>query len=216
MKCLLCSSKFKDQKDLLDHYLSYHNIDENNWFFQKLFQTKNKTLFTNCLRCNEFLATEKQKVVHNFLKHYDDGKTIPFEEKPLDIVRCPALTIYCIEFQKHSSFYNFYDSENCVDDFLRNVKYRFQSTSKKWFKCSFIIENIQNSIHPDLQPLLNNRYWTTQTYDSTYFNDFIFFGLRQDILNRVIINTMPGSAWHFKRFIFLAVKILDGEVEAVN
>ena len=86
MKCLLCSSKFKDQKDLLDHYLSYLNIDKNNCFFQKLFQTKNKTLLTNCLKCNEFLATEKQKVVHNFLKHYDDGKTIPFEEKPLDIV----------------------------------------------------------------------------------------------------------------------------------
>ena len=103
-----------------------------------------------------------------------------------------------------------------IDDFLRNVKYRFKSTSKKWFKCSFIIENIQNSIHPDLQPLLNTSYWTTQTYDSTYFNDFIFFGLRQDILNRVIINTMSDSAWHFKRFISLAVKILDGEVEAVN
>ena len=103
MKCLLCSSKFKDQKDLLDHYLSYHNIDENNWFFQKLFQTKNKTLLTNSLR-NEFLATEKQKVVHNFLKHYDDGKTIPFEEKPLDVVRYPALTIYSIEIQKHSIF----------------------------------------------------------------------------------------------------------------
>ena len=216
MKCLLCSSKFKDQKDLLDHYLSYHNIDENNWFFQKLFQTKNKTLFTNCLRCNEFLATEKQKVVHNFLKHYDDGKTIPFEEKPLDIVRYPALTIYSIEIQKHITFYKFYDSENCVEDFLRNVKYRFKSTSKKWFKCSFNIENIQNSIHPDLQTLLNTRYWTTQTYDSTYFNNFIFFGLRQDILNRVIINTMPGSAWHFKRFISLAVKILDGEVEVFN
>ena len=61
MKCLLCSSQFKDQKDLLDLYLSYHNIDENNWFFQNLFQTKNKTLLTNCIRCNEFLATEKQK-----------------------------------------------------------------------------------------------------------------------------------------------------------
>ena len=27
---------------------------------------------------------------------------------------------------------------------------------------------------------------------------------------------MPGSAWHFKRFISLAVKILDGEVEVFN
>ena len=169
MKCLLRSSKFKDQKDLLHHYLSYHNIDENNWVFQKLFQTKNKTLLTNCLRYNEFLATEKQKAIHNFLKHYGDGKSIPFEEKLLDIIRYPALMIYSIEFQKHS-FYNFCDSENCVDDFLKNVKYRFKSTSKKWFKCSFIIENIQNSIHPDLQPLLNTRYWTTQTYDSTVYS----------------------------------------------
>ena len=40
MKFLLCSSKFKDQKKLSDHYLPYHNIDENNWFFQKLFQDK--------------------------------------------------------------------------------------------------------------------------------------------------------------------------------
>ena len=89
------------------------------------------------MRCNEFLATEKQKVAHNFLKHYDDGKTIPFEEKPLDIVRYPALTIYSIEIQKHITFYKFYDSENCVEDFLRNVKYRFKSTSKKWFKMFF-------------------------------------------------------------------------------
>ena len=85
MKCLLCSSKFKDQKALLDHYLSYHNIDENNWFFQKLFQTKNKVLLKNCVRCSEFLTTEKHKAIHNFLEHYKKGKDILFEEKPLDI-----------------------------------------------------------------------------------------------------------------------------------
>ena len=210
MKCLLCSSKFKDQKELLDHYLSYHNIDENNSFFQKLFQSNKKTLSKNCIRYNEFLATEKQKAVHDFLKHYDEGKNIPFEEKSLDIVRFPGLTIYYIECKKHS---NFYDSEKCVDDFLRNVKYRFKSTNKKWFKCSFNIENTQNSNRSDLQPLLNTRYWTTETYDSIYFNDFTLYALRQDILKRVIINTMSGSSWYFKRFVYLEVKILDGEVE---
>ena len=111
MKCLLCSSKFKDQKGLLVHYLSYHNIDENNCFFQRLFQTKNKSLLTNCVRSNEFLMTEKHKAIHDSLKHYDDGKSIPFEEKPLDIVKYPALTIYSTEFQKHSDFYTFYNSE---------------------------------------------------------------------------------------------------------
>ena len=211
MKCLLCSSKSKGQKELLDHYLSYQNIDENNWFFQKLFQRNNKTLLKNCTRCNEFLATEKQKAVYEFLKHYDDRNNIPFEEMPLDIVRYPGLRRYYTEFKKHSSFYNFCDSEKCVEDFLQNIKYRFKSTNKKWFKCSFNIENTQNSIRPDLQPLLNTRYCTTETYDSIYFNDFIFYALRQDILKRVIINS--GSSWYFKRFVYLVVKILDGEVE---
>ena len=83
----------------------------------------------------------------------------------------------------------------------------------KQFKYSFNIKNTQNFIRPDLQPLLNTRYWTTQTYDGIYFNDFIFYALRQDILKRVISNTMSGSSRYFKRFNYLAVKTLDGEVE---
>ena len=121
-----------------------------------------------------------------------------------------------IEFQKRSDFYNFYNSEKCVDDFLKHVKYRFESSNKKWFKCSFNIENTQNSISSDLEPLPNTRYWTTETYDSTYFDDFIFFDLRQDILKRVIINNMSGRAWHFKCFTYLALKVLDAEVEVFH
>ena len=79
-----------------------------------------------------------------------------------------------------NNFYEFCNSEKCVDDFSKNVKYRFKSSNKKWVKCSFNIENTQNSIKPDLEPLLNTRYWTAETSDSTYFNNFIFFGLRQD------------------------------------
>ena len=84
MNCLLCSSTFENQEDLLGHYIDYHNVDENNWFFQKLFQIKNKTVLKR-VRCEEFLTTDKHKSVHNFLKHYDDGKNIPFEDKLIDI-----------------------------------------------------------------------------------------------------------------------------------
>ena len=91
----------------------------------------NRTFLKSWIRCGEFLATEKHKVIHDFLKHYDEGKSIPFEEKPLDIIRYSGLTIYYIEFKKYDSFYSFYDSENRVDDFLRNVKYRFESTNQK-------------------------------------------------------------------------------------
>ena len=135
MESFLCSSQFKDQKDLLNNYVTYHNVDENNWFFQKLFQIKDKILFKRCWRCDKFLVTEKQKAVHNFLKHYEDGKTIPFEEKPHDIFKLPALTIYSIEFEKHQNFYGFYNSELCVDKFSRTLRHRFKAGSKKWFKC---------------------------------------------------------------------------------
>ena len=130
------------------------------------------------------------------------------------------MSIYSIEFQKHKDFYDFYDiktfnSERCVDDFLRNIKYKFKPSGKKWTKCSFTIENIQNSPDQDLREIINSRYWTTPPYEGNYFNDFIFYGLRQYILGRVIINDMSGSSWHFKCFVSLSLKILDNDVEAV-
>ena len=96
---------------------------------------------------------------------------------------------------------------------MQNGKHRFHATNKKWFNCSFTIENTQNSIRADLQPLVNTWYWTTETYDSIYFHDFIFHTLKYDISKRVINNQMSGSSWYFKRFLHLAVKLLDGEVD---
>ena len=65
----------------------------------------------------------------------------------------------------------------------------------------------------NLEPLVDTRSWSTETYDGKYFNDFILFGLKQDILKRVIVNNMSGSAWYFKRFLYLAVKDLDSQAE---
>ena len=53
MKCLLCSSTFENQEDLLWDYIDYHNVDENNWFFEKLFQIKNNTVLKRCVRCDD-------------------------------------------------------------------------------------------------------------------------------------------------------------------
>ena len=205
MKCLLCSSKFQDEQKLIEHYLTYHNVDQNNRVFKKLFMKDNKAFLRNCIRCGEFLITKKEKAAHDFIKHYDNGKEIPFEGKPLDIIKLPALTIYKIEFKKYKNQYSFFNAEKCVDDFLKNVQNRFRVTNKKWFKCSFTIENTQNSIRTNLIPLTNTRYWTTETF-------FILHSLRSDILKRVLVNQMSGSSWYFKRFLSLAVKILDTEI----
>ena len=50
-----------------------------------------------------WLQKKKEKAIHNFLKHYKEGKDIPFEEKPLDIIKYPTLTIYQIEYKKYSN-----------------------------------------------------------------------------------------------------------------
>ena len=150
---MLCSSTFKDQEALLNHYLTYHNIDQNNYFFQKLFQAKNKILLKNYVRCSKFLSTEKHKATHDFLEHYDSGTNIPFEEKPLDILKFPGLTIYSIDFQKHHDFYNFYNSEKCVDDFLKNVNYEFVPTQKNGLSVRFTLRGSRILLH-----LIYNRY----------------------------------------------------------
>ena len=36
-----------------------------------------------------------------------------------------------------------------------------------------------------------------------YFNDFAFYGLRQNILSKVIVNGMSGSSWKFRRLVMI-------------
>ena len=69
MKCLLCSSKFENKQKLIDHYLQYHNVDQNNCFFKKLFVENNKAFLKNCIRCNQLITAKKEKVAYDFLKH---------------------------------------------------------------------------------------------------------------------------------------------------
>ena len=126
-----------------------------------------------------------------------------------------GLTIYSVKFQKHKDFYNFFNSEEVVDDFLKNVKYKFKPGGKKLTKYSFTIENIQQSPYQDIRPIINSRYWTTLPFEGSYFNDFIFFGLRQSILSRLTVNSMSGSSWHVKRFASLSSKVLGINVESI-
>ena len=59
------------------------------------------------------------------------------------------------------------------------------------------MQNKQDVPLPHLKPILDTRYWLTTPYTAVYFNDFISFGLKQEILNRVIINGLTGSSWYF-------------------
>ena len=142
-KCLLCISSFDTEEELIQHYINYHKADETNKFFQKLFQPqKQHSIFRNCLRCGDFLTTSSCKVKHDFLEHYEQGQDSIFEDKPLEIKNNNQILKYEISVKKFSEYYDFYNSEELVNDFLNNVRSKFRLSGPVLIKCGFIIENI--------------------------------------------------------------------------
>ena len=79
-----------------------------------------------------------------------------------------------------------------------------------------LIENIQQTVQENLRPIVNTRYWTTEPFKTTYFNDSIFYSLRENILKRVVVNGMSRGSWQCRRFIYLNLKTLDLESKIVR
>ena len=139
-----------------------------------------------------------------------------FQDKLVDVEKTTNLLKFEITVNKHDDYYDFENSEEVADDFLKNVRSRFKPSGLKLIKCLFVIENIQQSAFENLRPILNTRYWTTDVYKATYFNDFVFYGLTQNILSKVIVHDMSGSSWKFRRFVMISLKVLNLDREIVK
>ena len=210
MRCLLCPAVFDNNEELIQHCVSYHRVDANKKFFQNLFRpTNNISMLSKCLRFDDFITTRDYKSKHDFLKCYDEGQNDLYEDKSLDIIQLLFITKFEISIMKHGEYFNFFSAEEVVEDFFKNIGSKFKPSVLKYFKGMFTIKNIQASAVENLGPILNSRFWSTEVYRGAYVNDFIFYGLKNDILNKVIINGMSGSSWRFRSFITLTVKVLN-------
>ena len=191
MKCLLCSYNGDRIKE---HYIVYHKINKNNYFFKQLFQKNNFCIERCCIRCSKFIPTNKFIIQHNFLERYESGERKPAEYKSITVIKNKEVLIYQIDFTKHSEEYYFYNSQQIVDDFLLNVYRLFKPKNKVLFKADFSIENIQNA---------------SVVSPNTIDISLECFEIRNDILKRVINNNLSGSSWHFNRFKHINLKIID-------
>ena len=210
MKCLLCKFKSNDKLEIENHYLNFHNVDKDNVFFQRLFDEKNNVFHgKRCLHCEEFIPTTKFKSSHDFLKHYDKGKKFAVEKKPIFVKKIGNINKYEINYHYHSSFYDFYDALNLVEEFLFNVKNRIKRSNEDFLvRCGFSLENIQPVLDQYKEPLKNSRYWMTDPIQTKSFNDFVYFNIRESILKRVN-NGLTGSSWRFNRFLYVNIKTLQ-------
>ena len=214
MKCLLCQYNTNDKSELKKHYLKYHNVDKNNFFFKKLIDQRSNVIHgRKCKYCDEFVFSNK--VNHDFLKHYDKGLSIDFDgdgdlDKPINVTQIGDVKKFEITFKEHSSYYDFFDSVAVVDNFLAQVKNVMQRYENDvLLRAGFSIENIQQALDNYSEPLIQTRYWSTEPIQTKSFNDFVLFKTRESILKRVINNRLSGSAWNFNKFNYLNVKILN-------
>ena len=162
------------------------------------------------MRCDEFLLNHGFKVNHDFLVHYGAGRDA-FEKKPLNYTHPGEIENYEITFVQHLQDYDFYTSEKLVSNFLFNVKYRIRRSAEDDFiiKCVFFLENEQPSPFENEVLIVNFRYSSIEAYQTKSFNDYNYFNSRERTLKRVINNAMTGSSWHFNKFLYVNVKILD-------
>ena len=207
MKCVLCEANNIEKS----HYVEVHNADENNVFFKNFINQNQKVVIhrRKCNLCQEFVLSNKAE--HDFVRHYGSGNKVDQISKPLNVVTLGSVKKIEITFKEHSSYYDFYDSTALVDSFLAEVKDLVPRYEKNvLIRAGFSIENVQQVLSNDYSdPLVQTRYWSTEPFQTKSFNDFISFKIRESILKRVINNNLSGSAWHFNRFNYVNVKIVN-------
>ena len=216
MKCLLCNYENNDRKKLKEHYIKDHNVDENNVFFERVINRKNNSIHRRkCRYCNEFVFLNKRE--HDFLKHYGKGFTVGSssssddnDDKPVNISIVGDIKKIEITFKEHSSYYDFFDSVSVGDSFLAQGKRLIERYNNDvLLRVGFSIENIQEPLDNYSEPLVQTRYWSTEPLQTKSFNDYVLFKTRESILKRVVNNRLSGSAWHFNKFNYLNIKIVN-------
>ena len=172
-KCLLYKSQFDIDEALKSHYYNFHNLDQGNYFFKKLFK---KTL-----RCDEFLQTSKFKEVHDFIKYYSEGKNVSAQDRPINIGKLGRIKIYTVSLVDHKKLYNFEDPHKLIDTFLLNVKSKCVRSTEVSIRCGFWLENIQPAPVETGVLISNLKYSLTDVYTMKYFIDYLFFILKRDL-----------------------------------
>ena len=82
-KCLCYARSFENADSLKDHYVLEHNVNRENYFFQKLFTRDRIFPPRKCFRYEYFCINGRDEKIHNFITHYQQGGRLLIEDKTL-------------------------------------------------------------------------------------------------------------------------------------
>ena len=77
------------------------------------------------------MTTSDFKIKHYFLNHYNGGYNDLFEDKPVDVEKNANLLKFERKVNEHGDYYDFENSEEVVNSFLKNVRSRFKLSNLK-------------------------------------------------------------------------------------
>ena len=123
---------------------------------------------------------------------------------PINVLKRGPITNFSIKHPLHSNFYNFFDAEKTIDEFLDAVKQKFILTDNVEVQGSVYLVNYQNVQSNVIFVLEDKRILLIDVYRRV-FNQFIKQKIKEDFMRRVRVNGLTGSSWRFKRFNSLTI-----------
>ena len=130
-KCLCCAESFQDNVDLQNHYINYHGVDENDYLKKKHFTRNRNFCSRKCFCCDYFCMNRRYENNHNLLFHYQFSGRQSIEGKPIKIIKYDEnLQRFCINFNEHSDFYDFFDLRSVVSDYLTVFENSFVTSTE--------------------------------------------------------------------------------------
>ena len=208
MRCLICYYRSPQVEIVKNNYIFYHLINKNNYFFKELFLPDAENIHSKRYnKCQMQFKNYRQKKNHSFLVHKEQqvgGSTN--QQLPQNILGRGVITYYSINYFQHKNFYDFFDAEKIVDNFLSTFERSFVSNKKVKMQGYIELVNYQPS---EIIELESKRVWLTDVFTGRYFNQYIRGEMKSNFLKRVIVNGATGSSWQFKRFDRLSVIVTD-------
>ena len=192
---LLCNFQDKNDEELKNHQKYFHLVNKDNYFFKELFTADIENKYSG--RCDNFKMFFQtcRKKNHCFLSHHKQVGGTKFTNK------CFKKNDHHVLLKKnfflHKKFYDFYDAQKIMNDFLLSFETKFSTGDKVKIQASMKLINYQPTEIIDLD---SKRIWMTDVYVYKFFNEFVKSQIKNDLMKRVIINGMSAGSWRFKRF----------------